>query len=85
VRLSDATVPRFNSPAEPGSFHIRRVLTLGSRFTRHGRAGGTAGRPDSENRIRKTGPGIRKNGRPYRAGQGAGPGGQGRGQIKSKR
>jgi len=31
--------------AHLGPFHtIRRVLTLGSRFTRHGRAGGRAGR-----------------------------------------
>jgi len=46
--------------AHAGPFHtIRRVLTLGSRFTRHGRAGGqgTAGRagqgPNKEQKIRK--------------------------------
>ncbi len=74
MRLSDATVPRFNSPAEPGSFHIRRVLTLGSRFTRHGRAGGTAGRPDSENGSRDSEKRAaiqgRAGGRAGRAGQG---------------
>jgi hypothetical protein len=74
--------------AHPGPFHtIRRVLTLGSRFTRHGRAGGaghgrghgraggTAGRPDRAGQ----GPSVRL------AGQGRGQGGQGRGKIKSKR
>jgi len=46
--------------AHPGPFHtIRRVLTLGSRFTRHGRAGGAG-----------HGRGHGRAGRPDRAGQG---------------
>jgi len=52
------------------------------------------GQSDSENGIRKTSPGIRKNGRPDRAGRGGGQGrvrlsvclaGQGRGQGRAGR
>jgi hypothetical protein len=40
------------------------------------------GKRDSENGIRKTGPGIRKNGRPGRAGRGRGQGRAGRAGAK---
>ncbi len=58
--------------AHPGPFHtIRRVLTLGSRFTSHGRAGG-AGHDRGHGRA----------GRPDRAGQGRGQGRAGRAGAK---
>jgi hypothetical protein len=76
VRLfvRDATVPRFNPPAEPArtvGFEKRdSARTVG-----FGKRGSENGSRDSEKRAARQG----------REGQGAGPGGQGRGQIKSKR
>ncbi len=60
----------FNAPAEPAA--VRLSVRLSARpSVLQGRAGRAGGQG--------------RAGRPDRAGQGAGQGGQGRGQIKSKR